>query len=129
MRDPLEGRPGSDPAPGTATTIVLNGTLDDTASHEVLRVIDEQFVAGAESIIVDLEEVQASNAATMSSLAEGLMSSRATGRHVQMKVRNAELHAAMATLPDARDWLLADIGADTSAARRAIHVDGPSGHA
>jgi anti-anti-sigma regulatory factor len=126
QRDPLEsGELGEREVPCKALAkIVVNGTCDEAASQAILTTVADLARDEAHSIIVEMHDVDASDAVGLRSLAVGLMEQRSSGIHVQIAARHEKLHARMAALPDSRDWLLGFKDADVASARRAIHVDG-----
>ena len=75
-----------------------------------------------------MQDLQTDDAASLDAFAAELMTLRSAGRHVQVRVWEATLHATLAKLAGSRDWLLALTDADVGGARRSIHVDRADGN-
>ena len=126
QRDPLAGQPsneGDRPCAAHAT-VAANGGFDESASEAVLRAVSDLSRDGSRSIVVEMQDVEVGSVVSLQRFASGLMSQRRAGVHVQVAARHADLHASLAQLSDARDWLLSFQKADVAVARVAIHVDG-----
>ncbi len=127
-RDPLEGRNIGEPMSRPRyAAITLNGVFDDDALQAVMRTVSELFGDGAGSILIDMNDVRADDAACLGRFASGLMTFRSDGCHVQVVVRYAALHAEMAQIENSRDWLITSPDANVEEARHAVHLDGPPG--
>lgn len=113
--------------PVTCTTLALNGALDEAAVASVLSTVADLSATGAESVVVEMENVSVANAEPLRKLSDGLMSLRGSGVHVQVAVAEPSLRAKLSELPDSRDWLLGCPDAIATGARRALHLDGPHG--
>jgi anti-anti-sigma regulatory factor len=126
-RDPLEGRERDEPwaKPGVYTAITLNGIFDAEASQVLLRTVAGVCGEGADSILIDMEDVSAPDQGCLDHFAAGLMSLRSGGRHVQVNVHQSTFHARMSKTANSRDWLLTFSKADALGSRHAIHVDSP----
>ena len=125
--DSLEKQDGSEPSAkrGVYTAITLNGILDAEASQALLQMVADVCREGADSILIDMEGVDAPDHGCLEHFAAGLMSLRSEGRHVQVNVQHSTFHARMSKAANSRDWLLAFSEADGKGLRRAIHLDGP----
>jgi anti-anti-sigma regulatory factor len=103
----------------------LNGALDERATDEivsaVLRTVDEH----GHAILIEMERVTNDDPACLYELAKHVMGLRGDGIDVQVFVHEADLHARMAAIDDARDWLMERANTDASSPRKAIHLDGP----
>jgi hypothetical protein len=126
-RDPNEASALDAPSAGaTFTAIAANGTFDAAAERDVVRAVMEAYRSGAQSILVHLDDVEASEDASFETLGADLMSLRGDGVHVQVVVREEALHARLATVAQSRDWLVAFSPTPKGGARRALHLDGPT---
>jgi anti-anti-sigma regulatory factor len=124
-RDPNErSGPVSSLVPSSCTAIALNGTLDDEAVRAVLKTVSELATRDADSILVQMEDVDGGKAECLTSLARGLMTLRADGTNVQVACRDEAFYAKMAGTVDSRDWLMSSSASDPHVPRRALHVDG-----
>ena len=110
--------------PAPYASITLNGTFDQDDSRELLATITNLFAQSADSILVFMEKLLPVDIVCLQSFAAGLMSLRKAGRHVQVATCDARLHAKLDEIANSRDWLVASTSADSSGARRAIHLDG-----
>jgi anti-anti-sigma regulatory factor len=126
-RDPLETRAGnaSNAASASHAEITLNGTFGPDASRDVLLAISTVARDGADSILVDMDDVVSDDRACLEAFAVGLMSLRQEGVQVQLTVRGAALHEELRQLPQSRDWLVAYSENPVGGARRSLHLDGP----
>jgi anti-anti-sigma regulatory factor len=127
-RDPLDGRKTGDrmSTAGPYTALTLNGIFDERASQRILRAVTDIFDMGADSVLIDMEDVSAHDDACLQNFAAALMSLRGSGRHVQVVARQSAFHAALAQAPDSRDWLRNFADGNVGEARLAIHLDGPA---
>lgn len=88
-RDRLEGQDTGDPvALAPYATITLNGLLEPPASREVLRTVAALFGEGADSVLIEMDDVRADNRVYLQNFAAELMSLRGAGRHVQVAQEN-----------------------------------------
>ncbi|MBD5635042.1 MAG: hypothetical protein IAI49_11245 [Candidatus Eremiobacteraeota bacterium] len=126
-KDPLaaSGADAVSPAAASHTTIVLNGSFDDGASREILRTASELSERPDDSVLVRIENVEAADARSLRSFAEGVMELRRAGRNVQVVVRSEALYVTFSGLPHAHDWLVAFSQSDVDGARRALHLNHP----
>ncbi len=126
QRDPLAGAVSNGAGRPSAAhaTVALNGGFDEPAAQAVLNSVSDLSRDGARSIVIEMQDVEVGDALCLQRFATGLMELRGAGIHVQVAARHEELHARLAQLPGARDWLLVFAKADIASARVAIHVDG-----
>ena len=124
-RDPLEMPQSMAPTASrtSSTTITLNGSLENDALQAVVRALADLCEQGAESIVVDMQNIDADDAACLREFAESIMALRGAGSQVQVAAADPGLHAKMSKLADSRDWLLALSVGSPSGLRRSIHVD------
>jgi len=127
-RDPIEARDAAarsvQPARPSAT-LVLNGTFDDRAAHDVLAQIANLIAAGTDSVVIDMQDVHVADFGRLRRFAEDVMALRTKAADVQIAIRDAGLHEMMRALPNARDWLLSKPDAQPEGGRRSLHLDRP----
>ena len=128
-RDPLESGVDETPSapPDSCATISLNGLFNNDACDGVFGTISRLFGAGTDSIVIEMQNVQADDASCLERFAAELMALRSAGRHVQVLARKASMHASLALLASSRDWLLSFTNSNVRGARRGIHVDRAEG--
>jgi len=129
-RDPTEANPTETAASSAAprspcVSLVVNGVLDDPGCNELMFRVRRAFEKGADTVIIELENIALPNAVCLQRFADSVMAERSAGRHVQVIAREPDFHTRCSSIADSRDWLIADPNADVTR-RRAIHLD--SGH-
>ena len=123
-RDPRERHLTVAAAKASCTEITLNGTFDNSAANAILERVKLLSGNGADSIIIVMEDVIATDAVCLQTFAANLMSLRSAEAHVQVFVRDAALRSDLASIATSRDWLL-DSNAVIGSGRRALHFDRP----
>ncbi|MBC5805936.1 MAG: hypothetical protein GIW96_06925 [Candidatus Eremiobacteraeota bacterium] len=131
-RDPLEATASEVTGPSSGVprppcvSLVVNGVLDEPGCNELMFRVRRSFDKGADTVIIELENIELPNAVCLHRFADSVMAERSAGRQVQVIAREPALYARCASISDSRDWLIADSTIDVTAGRRAIHLD--SGH-
>lgn len=105
-------------------TLALTGSFGEAGRAELMRMVKQSFDDGADTVIIDVQEVVLEDDACLGRFAESLMAERSAGRHLQVVARQPKFHAACAAIASSRDWLIAFTAADVSGGRRSVHVDG-----
>ena len=111
----------------TLSKLFLTGDLDSHASEAILATLAQTCVEGADSVVVEFDDVVASDARALDQLVAGLMSLRARGIEVQVFAREDALYEQLLALPQSRDWLLWRPADGAELPRKSLHVDGSTG--
>ncbi len=104
-------------------SLVVNGELSEGGLKELTFSVRRSFESGADSVIIDMQDVVLKDVVFLERFATSLMAERSAGRQVQVVVREPSFHAICASIAGSRDWLIADLKAGVSGARHSFHVD------
>ncbi len=129
-RDPTEASsepaaPNAGPRP-PCVSLVVSGLLDEPGCNELMFRVRRAFEKGADSVIIELENIALPDVMCLHRFADSIMAERSAGRQLQVIAREPDFHVRCSSIADSRDWLIADPNADVASGRRAIHLD--SGH-
>lgn len=104
-------------------SLVVNGELSEGGLNELTFSVRQSFESGADSVIIDMQDVVLKDVVFLERFAASLMAERSVGRQVQVVVREPFFHATCACIAGSRDWLITDLKAGVSGARHSFHVD------
>ncbi len=125
-RDPTEAssEPTSSVGPRLpCVSFIVNGLLDESGCNELMFQVRRAFEKGADTVIIDVQDIAVPNVVCLHRFADSVMTERATGRQLQVVAREPDFYARCSSIPDSRDWLIADPNVDVASGRRAIHLD------
>jgi len=131
-RDPVEASSTAETAASSGVprppciSLVVNGVLDDPGCNELMFRVRRAFEKGADTVIIELEDIALPNVVCLHRFADSVMVERSAGRHVQVIAREPDFHTRCSSIADSRDWLIANPRTNVTAGRRAVHLD--SGH-
>ncbi len=107
-----------------SVSLAVTGPFGKAGCAELMRLVKQSFDDGADTVVIDVQDVVLEDNACLERFADSLMAERSAGRHVQVVARQPGFYAACAALAGSRDWLIAFTAADVSGGRRSVHVDG-----
>jgi anti-anti-sigma regulatory factor len=123
---PRESRGVETPPSPTRATLVLSGELDAAATVAIVAAIERTQADGVASIVVEFDAACTAQTPALQAFEREIMALRERGVEVQVAARGDALHERMNALAQSRDWLLTRGSDASSAARKALHVDGAS---
>jgi len=123
-RDPSSEPGASNAAPRPpCVSLIVNGLLDEPGCNELMFRVRRSFEKGADTVIIEMQDVTLENVACLERFADSVMAERSAGRQLQVIAREPAFHARCSSIADSRDWLIADPNTDVASGRRAIHLD------
>ena len=84
---------GSRPA---SVSLAVTGSFGKAGCAELMRMVKQSFEDGADTVVIDVQDVVLEDNACLKRFAESLMVERSAGRHIQVVARQPGFYAACA---------------------------------
>ncbi len=95
-----------------SVALAVTGRFGKAGCAELMRLVKQSFDDGADTVVIDVQDVVLEDNMCLERFADSLMAERSAGRHVQVVAREPGVYAACAALAGSRDWLIAFTAAD-----------------
>ncbi len=85
-----------------SVSLAVTGRFGEAGRAVLMRMVKQLFDDGADTAVIDVQEVVLEDDACLERFAESLMAERSAGRHVQVVARQPYFHAACAAIAGSR---------------------------